>query len=407
MQLYVNGQVIRMRSRYAIFLALVSYPMTVHCQTETPPPYKIFGGIAYLSNSFNGVPNSRSPLLGWDAAVAFPAWRGLRFKIDVSGTDGVNQGAEQRSLFFLGGPEYGRMLGPERLFAHALFGDVGMNRYWGHNQTPGETASFAVLLGGGVDTPIGRHFSIRAEGDLQHTNLDLVESLPVSVPYRIPGMPNFMGRFSTGLVWTPRLGAPTSAAMGDPGYPRPPAESELVSEYRSSFGHVHFFAGTWWSYLHVAGFEYDRHTWGTFLRARLDYVGEVLPVVVLEQPSKTDRFGDPLSTGHTTVMGLGIFPIGVRMLWREGRTWKPYYVAKGGMMGFTQKALSVNGTYENFSLQQGTGIQFRINDEWDVRAGASDVHFSNAFLVPSNPGIDDLMYTFGLSRRFHTQSESR
>jgi hypothetical protein len=396
-----------MRPRYSIFLALYFCPMTVNCQTEAAPPYKIYAGMAYFSNSFNGAPNLRSPLIGWDTAVAFPAWRGLRFKIDVSGTDGENQGAEQRSLFILGGAEYGRKLGPERLFAHALVGDVGMNRYWGPNKLPGETASFAVLLGGGVDTPIGHYFSIRAEGDLQHTNLDLVESLPAAVPYRVPGMPNFMGRFSTGLVWTPRLGAPASAMIREPDDPRPPTESELVSEYRSSFGHVHFFAGTWWSYFHVAGFEYDRHTWGTFLHARLDYVAEILPLVVLEQPSKTDRFGDPLSTDHTTVMGLGISPIGVRMLWREGRAWKPYYIAKGGMIGFTQKALSANASYENFSLQQSTGIQFRISDEWDVRAGVSDFHFSNGFLVPSNPGIDDLMYTFGLSRRFHIQSESR
>jgi hypothetical protein len=381
--------------------------MTMYGQTETPPPYKIYVGMAYQSDSFNGVPNFRSPVLGWDTSVAFPAWRGLRLKIDASRTAGENQGAQQRALFILGGAEYGRRLGPERLFAHALFGNVSLNRYWGPNKLPGMTASFAMLFGGGVDTPIGRHFSIRAEADIQHTNLDLVKSLPWSEPYRIPGMRNFMGRFSTGLVWTPRLSERASAVTRDSGYRRPPTEGELVSEYGSSFGHVHYFAGTWWSYLHVAGFEYDRHTWGTFLRARLDYVGEILPLVVLKQPSKTDRFGDPLSKDYTNAMGLGISPIGVRMLWREGRTWKPYYIAKGGMIGFTQKALSVNASYENFSLQQSIGIQFRINNEWDARAGVSDFHFSNAFLVPSNPGIDETMYSFALSRRFHVQSESR
>jgi hypothetical protein len=154
----------------------------------------------------------------------------------------------------------------------------------------------------------------------------------------------------------------------------------------------------------VAGIEYDRHTWGTFLRARLDYSAEILPLVILTQPSRTDTFGDPLTTQRSAIPGLSISPIGMRMLWREGRTWKPYFMVKGGMIGFTQKATSSNASYEAFTLQQSTGIQFRISDKWDVRAGVSDFHLSNAFLVPSNPGIDEMMYGFALSRRFHTES---
>jgi len=396
-----------MRSRCLIVLALVLWPIASFGQQEGSAPYRIYGGITYFSNSFNGVHSLRSHLIGWDSAISFPAWRGLRFKIDVSGTTGENHGAQQHALFILGGGEYEHRVWRERVFAHALFGDAGLNRYWGPKGLPGETASFAVLLGGGLDTPISRHFSVRAEGDMQHTNLALVQTVRDPFPYRVPGLPNFMGRFSTGLVWTPRLGSPASALVHESGAARSPTESELITEYRSSFGHIHIFAGTWWSYFHVAGVEYDRHSWGTFLRARLDYVAEVLPVVVLEQPSKTDVFGDPLSTSHSAVMGLGIAPIGVRMLWREGRNWKPYFIAKGGMIGFTHKVLSSSASYEDFTLQQSTGIQFRLNDKWDIRTGISDFHFSNGFLVRSNPGIDELMYTVGISRRFNTRPASR
>jgi hypothetical protein len=45
--------------------------MTVYGQTETAP-YKIYVGMANQTDSFNGVPNFRSPLLGWDTALAFP-----------------------------------------------------------------------------------------------------------------------------------------------------------------------------------------------------------------------------------------------------------------------------------------------------------------------------------------------
>jgi hypothetical protein len=134
--------------------------------------------------------------------------------------------------------------------------------------------------------------------------------------------------------------------------------------------------------------------------ARMDYVAEVLPVVLLKQPAKTDSFGDPLSTSLVTVQGLNISPVGLRMMWRDGKSWKAYYQIKGGVIGFTHKALSVDGSYENLSLQQSIGIQFKINDHWDMRVALGDFHFSNAFVVPSNPGIDEMNYNAGLSYHF-------
>jgi hypothetical protein len=283
-------------------------------------------------------------------------------------------------------------MGRERLFAHALFGDGGFNRNWGPNGALAGTASFSTLLGGGLDTPVSQHIGIRFEGDYQHTNLGLIQSDADPVPYRIPGLPNSFGRISTGLVWTPRGYASSHIASSRSGIPEKSVESELAFEARSSFGHYHIFAGTWWSYLWLAGLEYDRHSWGNFIGARMDYVAEFLPVVILRQPITTDVFGDPLAPGHENVAGLGISPIGVRMLWRDGKGWKPFFTAKGGMIGFTQKALSKSATYENFTLQQSTGIQFRLNHRWDARVGVSDFHFSNGFIVQSNPGIDEMMY---------------
>ena len=129
----------------------------------------------------------------------------------------------------------------------------------------------------------------------------------------------------------------------------------------------------------------------------MDYVAEILPVVILRQPAKTDVFGDPLSTAHKTVAGFGVSPIGLRMIWRNGKRWKPYYLIKAGMVGFNKKALSEYASYEDFTLQQSIGMQFRLNDRWDIRTGISDFHFSNAFLVPNNPGIDEMSYNVGLS----------
>ncbi len=174
-------------------------------------------------------------------------------------------------------------------------------------------------------------------------------------------------------------------------------ESELVFEGLGSFGHFHIFAYSWWSYLEVGGIEYDRHSWDRFLGARRDYVAEILPVAILRQPSKTDVFGDPLTRDHKVNYGVGISPAGMRLIWRDGKRWKPYYTIKGGLIIFTQKSLSEYASYQNFSLQQSLGLQFKVTPRWDFRMAFTDFHFSNAFMVPSNPGIDEMMYSGGLS----------
>ena len=368
-------------------------------------PYEIYGGMAYLSNSFNGVPGARAPLLGWDTTVAFPAWHNLRFKVDATGYFGINDDAKQKTYFVMGGGEYSHVLFRERVYAHALFGDGGINRYWGPPGTTGATASFSVLLGGGLDTPISRHFALRVEGDLQHTNFALIQSVANAIPYRTPGLPNYFGRISTGLVWAPRLGRSAGGAVLAGRGHGPPPESDLIVEEANSFGHWHIFASSWWSYLSYGGVEYDRNSWGTLLGGRLDYVAEVMPVAILRQPTSMDIWGVPNSNARTAVPGLAISPIGMRLLWRDTGGWKPFYEVNAGMIGFSQKALSWAATYEDFTLRQSVGMQFRVNDRMDVRTAVSDLHFSNAFLVPSNPGIDEMMYDVGIAYHLHGRSE--
>jgi len=173
-------------------------------------------------------------------------------------------------------------------------------------------------------------------------------------------------------------------------------ESEVIIEGADSFGHYHLLANSWWSDLYWSGIEYDRNSWGTLLKAQMDYVAEFQPVLILRQPAKTDVWGNPLTTARELVPGMGIAPIGLRMMWRSGKSYKPYLILKGGMVGFTQKALSQEASYANLSLQVGIGMQFHLHDRLDMRIGLSDFHFSDAFIVPSNPGLDVMAYTGGL-----------
>src|SRR5580658_515124 len=100
-----------MRPYYLLFLLSILLPLESGAQSQASAPFQIYGGFSYLSNSFNGIPGSRQPLTGWDAAVAFPAWYNLRFKIDVSGYDGRNLGAPQRAYFIMAGGQYEKRWG--------------------------------------------------------------------------------------------------------------------------------------------------------------------------------------------------------------------------------------------------------------------------------------------------------
>lgn len=190
-----------MPSRLSLLITLLFLWAALYAQTEAPARFQLYGGYSFLSNSFNGVPGSRQPLNGWDASIAVPPWHKLRFKFDVSGYSGTNLGASQRSVFIMGGGQYSHRIGREFVFVEALAGECGLNRYWGPNQAPGGTASFATLLGGGLDTPLARHLAFRVDGGYQWSNFALVQSVAAPYPYRLPGLPNNFGHISSGLVW--------------------------------------------------------------------------------------------------------------------------------------------------------------------------------------------------------------
>jgi hypothetical protein len=178
-------------------------------------------------------------------------------------------------------------------------------------------------------------------------------------------------------------------------------ESDLVVEALASYGNYRIFASGTDCKLYTAGVEYDRHSWGRFLRARMDYVAEFLPVVLLDAPVTQDIWGTPTSPNRHIVAGVGFSPIGFRLLWRDKKAIKPYLTAKGGMLGFPQKVLSQKATYVDFSLQSAMGVNVKVNDRWDLRLGLfSDFHFSDDFIVPVNPGLDVMNANLGLSYNF-------
>jgi hypothetical protein len=194
--------------------------------------------------------------------------------------------------------------------------------------------------------------------------------------------------------------APESAAAAQevPGAKQSP-ESEFIFEGQGSFGNYEIFAAGTDAKFFTSGVEYERHSWGHFLGAQVYYVGEFLPFVLLDESAKLDYYGNAHSTSKQLVPGIGVVPIGFRLLWFHDRAVEPYMMGKGGIFGFTQKVLSPHASYEDFTLHSEVGVQIRMTPRTDLRMGLGDVHFSNAFVTPSNPGLDVMAWDAGICYR--------
>jgi hypothetical protein len=187
--------------------------------------------------------------------------------------------------------------------------------------------------------------------------------------------------------------------------PKSRPEQELIVEGLASFGNYRIFASGYDEKLYTAGVEYDRHSWGHFLKAQVDYVAEFLPFVLLNKPRGTDIWGNPVPPKQAYIReyvpGVEITPIGFRLQWLSKRAIRPYLEAKGGLLGFTKKVPSAEASYENLSLQSAIGLQMKLNDRWGLRLGLfGDFHFSNGFVVPVNPGLDVMNASLGMSYHF-------
>lgn len=177
-------------------------------------------------------------------------------------------------------------------------------------------------------------------------------------------------------------------------------ESEITPEAMVSYGDWRILAGGHDCKLYTAGAEYARHSWGHLVWARFDYLGEVLPVVILNEPAKADIWGNPRSMQRKIVPGFGFSPIGFRLMWLENRRVRPYFAMKGGVLAFPDKVLNTNASYVNLSLQEAIGVQADVSPRVALRFGLfSDFHFSDAFVVPVNPGLDVMNANLGVTYR--------
>jgi hypothetical protein len=190
---------------------------------------------------------------------------------------------------------------------------------------------------------------------------------------------------------------------------KPPVESEIAVMGMVPYGDYRLISTTVRCDAWTVGAEYARHSFGHFLLgARWDYIGEVLPFVLLSEPAKADFWGNPESPYQQHLYGLSILPIGWRWIWRADKHQKFYVSTKLGAVAFNQKALSLNASYVNFNIQAAFGMQFRLSDRIDLKLEPFEFfHVSNGYLAASNPGMDELGSRFGITYRLGKRGGER
>jgi Lipid A 3-O-deacylase (PagL) len=198
-------------------------------------------------------------------------------------------------------------------------------------------------------------------------------------------------------------GTSSSLATGAIMTPKPvpakaPHASDISFMAMLPYGDYRLFSATIRCNAWTGSVEYDRNSWGHFLRSRVDYSVEVIPILLLTQPAVTDFWGNGLTPAQKWVPGVSISPFGFRFLWRSNKSVKPYVIGKLGAAVFTQKAFSEKASYVNFNVQTAFGLQFRMTDNWDLRVEPFQFfHVSNGYLAASNPGMDEIAVKFGVT----------
>ena len=177
----------------------------------------------------------------------------------------------------------------------------------------------------------------------------------------------------------------------------PAPKSEIAVMGMIPDGDYRLFGATVRCHAWTVGVEYDRRI-GHILFALFDWVTEVIPFMILSQPKIANFWGGGMTPQQELVPGISVSPVGMRFLYRDGKRIRPFFLGKLGAAAFTQKAMSPNATYANFNIQAAFGIQYALNERYDLRVEPFEFfHVSNGYLAPSNPGMDQIGWRIGFS----------
>jgi Lipid A 3-O-deacylase (PagL) len=173
-----------------------------------------------------------------------------------------------------------------------------------------------------------------------------------------------------------------------------------------SAGNPHLIGITSDRQLGVLGLRYGHLIFDTH-PISLEYTLDVIPVEILRQPTYVACDTNPIifptgfcQTGHETVYGGGLNPLGLKLNFLREHRLQPFVASTAGLVA-SVRPIPVdipNGTQFNFTFDFQAGFQLYNPDHshaWTLAYKYQ--HISNAYRHSLNPGVDLHVITLGYS----------
>jgi lipid A 3-O-deacylase len=125
-----------------------------------------------------------------------------------------------------------------------------------------------------------------------------------------------------------------------------------------------------------------------FLRGRLEYAVDAVPVFVVVQKTNT-------------AYGLGVNPFAFKWARETRRNVAPYFEIGGGTL-FTNTKVPEGTSKINFTTSTALGLHF-LRSKYNISTEVRFMHISNAGLATPNPGINTIQFRLGFG--FFSQKE--
>ncbi len=191
--------------------------------------------------------------------------------------------------------------------------------------------------------------------------------------------------------------APTARAQGD---------TEFGIWGGFSAGNPHLIGVTTDRQLGVLGLRYGHLIFDTH-PVSLEYTLDIIPVEILRQPTYVACDTNPnifptgfCQTGHETVYGGGLNPLGLKLNFLREHRLQPIVASTAGLVA-SVRPIPVDipeGTQFNFTFDFQAGFQLYNSDHshaWTLAYKYQ--HISNAYRHSLNPGVDLHVITLGYS----------
>jgi lipid A 3-O-deacylase len=117
-----------------------------------------------------------------------------------------------------------------------------------------------------------------------------------------------------------------------------------------------------------------------FLRGRLEYAVDAVPVFVVVQKTNT-------------AYGVGVNPFAFKWALETRRNVAPYFEIGGGTL-FTNTKVPEGTSKINFTTSTTLGLHF-LRSKYNISTEVRFMHISNAGLATPNPGINTIQFRLG------------